>query len=86
MGTLCIQLCRLLYTEGTKKVALRLADEGKVDLIDVSALGNSPDQKLPVVKKAAYQAPYSFAIKEVVGDKLLVSAVGSINDPKLAES
>ncbi len=72
--------------EDTKKVALRMADEGKVDLLDVSALGNSPYQKLPAVKKAAYQAPYSLALKEVVGDKLLISAVGSINDPKLAES
>ncbi len=73
--------------DGMKKVALKLAEQGKVDLIDISALGNNPNQKLPSSSKdPAYQAPYSYAIKEIVGDKILVSAVGNIRVPKVAES
>ncbi len=72
--------------EDTKKVALRLANEGKVDLLDVSAFGNSPYQKIANAKKTAYQADYSLAVKKIVGDKLLVSAVGKIIDPQTAES
>ncbi len=73
--------------EDTKKVAFKLIEQGKIDLIDVSALGNNPDQKLPTYgKEPAYQAPYSYAIKEVVGDKILVSVVGGISDANVAES
>ncbi len=71
--------------KGTKKLALKLAEQGKV--IDISAFGNNPDQQLPTnIKEQAYPAPYAHAVKEVVGDKILVSAVGNISEPKVAES
>ncbi len=72
--------------EDSKKLAKQFADGGKVDLIDISSLGNNKDQNLFANSRGmAYQAPYSKEIKEVVGDKLLVSAVGRINDAKVAD-
>lgn len=36
-------------------------------------------------RKIAYQAPFSHDVKKIVGDKLLVGAVGSITTGKVAQ-
>ncbi len=53
-----------------------------VDLIDVSSGGNSPEQKIAL--NAAYQVPFSAAIKEQAG--ILTGAVGLITEAEHAES
>ncbi|RMZ75023.1 hypothetical protein DV737_g5529, partial [Chaetothyriales sp. CBS 132003] len=63
------------------KLAAILADHG-VDLLDVSTGGLHAKQQ--VTEGPAYQAPFAKAIKEAVGDKMLVTAVGAITDGKLA--
>ncbi|KAK1753577.1 hypothetical protein QBC47DRAFT_403919 [Echria macrotheca] len=64
------------------KLAQLLAERG-VDLIDVSSGGNHPKQ---VIKSGpGYQAPFAKKIKKAVGDKMLVSTVGSITTGKLAQ-
>ncbi|KAI9894441.1 MAG: hypothetical protein M1814_003199 [Vezdaea aestivalis] len=68
--------------EESIKLAQLLAERG-VDLIDVSTGGNHPKQKIK--GGPAYQAPFAKAIKEAVGDKLLVSTVGSVDSGKLAQ-
>lgn len=68
--------------EETVKLAEILATRG-VDLLDVSSSGLSPKQHIH--GGPAYQAPFSRAVKQVVGDKLLVGAVGTIESGKLAE-
>ncbi|KAF8503175.1 FMN-linked oxidoreductase [Gautieria morchelliformis] len=67
----------------TVKLAKILSTRG-VDFLDVSSGGNHPKQK--VRGGPAYQAPFAAAVKEQLGDKLLVGSVGSIKDGKLAES
>ncbi|GJJ13993.1 hypothetical protein Clacol_008250 [Clathrus columnatus] len=69
--------------EETVKLAEILATRG-VDLLDVSSAGLSPKQHIH--GGPGYQAPFSKAVKQVVGDKLLVGAVGSIETANLAES
>ncbi|KAI5996150.1 hypothetical protein EDD15DRAFT_2250703 [Pisolithus albus] len=70
-------------SEDTIKLASILADHG-VDLLDVSSGGNSP--KAVVVKKTvAYQAPFAEAVKQAVGDRILVGAVGSISNGHIAQ-
>ncbi|KAG7412690.1 NADPH dehydrogenase afvA [Fusarium oxysporum f. sp. rapae] len=64
------------------KLALLLAEHG-VDVLDVSSGGNHSSQK--PVGGPGYQAPFAKAIKKAVGDKLLVSTVGSIKTGDLAE-
>lgn len=64
------------------RFASLLADRG-VDLLDVSSGGNHPLQKIK--PGPAYQAHYAKAAKRVVGDRMLVSAVGSITTGALAE-
>jgi 2,4-dienoyl-CoA reductase-like NADH-dependent reductase (Old Yellow Enzyme family) len=64
------------------KLALLLAERG-VDVLDVSSGGNHSLQK--PIGGAGYQAPFAKAIKRVVGDKLLVSSVGSIKTGIQAE-
>ena len=64
------------------KLAGLLAERG-VDLLDVSSGGLHPAAK--VKGGPGYQAPFSKEIKRAVGDKLLVSAVGSIREGKQAE-
>jgi 2,4-dienoyl-CoA reductase-like NADH-dependent reductase (Old Yellow Enzyme family) len=64
------------------KFAELMVEHG-VDVIDVSSGGNHSQQK--VKGGPAYQAGFARAIKKAVGDKALVSAVGSINNGKLAE-
>lgn len=64
------------------KLAALFADHG-VDVLDVSSGGNHKLQK--PVGAPGYQAPFAKAIKKHVGDKLLVSSVGSIKTGDLAE-
>jgi len=60
-----------------------LFSERGVDVIDVSSGGNHPAQK--VQGGPGYQAKFAKHIKKVVGDKMLVSAVGSIKTGTQAE-
>lgn len=66
------------------KLAQLLAERG-VDLLDVSSGGTSPEANMGPIGGKAYQVPLSKEIKDAVGDKLLVSAVGSIKEGKQAE-
>lgn len=68
--------------EDSAKLALLLAERG-VDLLDVSSSGTHPAAHPKAVP--GYQVPLSTHIKKVVGDKLLVAAVGSITEGKQAE-
>ncbi|KAI1763223.1 NADPH dehydrogenase [Hypoxylon sp. FL1150] len=54
-----------------------------VDLLDVSSGGNHPLQKIR--PGPAYQAAFAKAAKRAVGDRMFVSAVGSITTATLAE-
>lgn len=69
--------------EDTAKLAPILAEHG-VDLLDVSTAGLHPKQQIGKEEKA-YQAPIAKFVKNAVGDKLLVTAVGSINEGHQAE-
>ncbi|KAI0325670.1 FMN-linked oxidoreductase [Cubamyces sp. BRFM 1775] len=71
------------HSEDTVRLAGVLAEHG-VDLLDVSSSGNHPAQKIKT--GPAYQAHFSEAVKRAHGDKILVSAVGAINDGQLAQS
>lgn len=66
------------------KFATLLAERG-VDLLDVSSGGTHPEANMGPIGGKAYQVPLSKQIKEAVGDKILVSAVGSIKEGKQAE-
>ncbi|THG96980.1 hypothetical protein EW026_g4953 [Hermanssonia centrifuga] len=69
----------------TVKLAPLLAAHG-VDLLDVSSAGNHPLQSLgPIRTVEAYQSDLSAEIKAAVGDKIIVSAVGGIDNGKLAQ-
>ncbi|KAH9887890.1 FMN-linked oxidoreductase [Cubamyces lactineus] len=70
-------------SEDTVRLAGVLAEHG-VDLLDVSSSGNHPAQKIKT--GPAYQAHFAEAVKRAHGDKILVSAVGAINDGQLAQS
>ncbi|KAH7887094.1 hypothetical protein F5I97DRAFT_1104169 [Phlebopus sp. FC_14] len=69
--------------EDTIKLAGILAEHG-VDFLDVSSGGSHPKA---VVKKTetAYQAQFAEAVKQAVGDKLVVGAVGGIATGTLAQ-
>ncbi|KAH8084363.1 NADH:flavin oxidoreductase/NADH oxidase [Cristinia sonorae] len=69
-------------TEDTIRLASILADHG-VDVLDVSTGGNHPKQK--VKGGPAYQAPFSEAVKKAVGDKIIVTAVGTITNGRVAQ-
>ena len=60
---------RRVGTSADRQVGRNLGHQG-VDLLDVSSGGIHPDQKIRT--GPAYQAPFAKAIKEVVGDRLLV--------------
>ncbi|KAH8886203.1 FMN-linked oxidoreductase [Thozetella sp. PMI_491] len=70
--------------EDTVKLAPILAKAG-IDLLDISSAGAHPAQKIK--GGPCFQLPLAEAVKKAVGDKLFVSAVGSIqsgaaaNDP-----
>ncbi|KAL3473259.1 hypothetical protein BJX99DRAFT_234147 [Aspergillus californicus] len=64
------------------RFATALADQGAVDLIDVSSGGVHAEQKIK--GGPAFQAPFADAIKAAVGDKLLVATVGTITNGKQA--
>jgi 2,4-dienoyl-CoA reductase-like NADH-dependent reductase (Old Yellow Enzyme family) len=68
--------------EDTVKLAGILAEHG-VDFLDVSSGGNHP--KAIMKFGPAYQAPFAHAVKQVVGDKLVVGSVGSITTGKIAQ-
>lgn len=65
----------------TVKLAGILADKG-VDVLDVSSGGNHPKQHPHT--RPAYQAPFAVKVKKAVGDKLLLSSVGMIDNAHLA--
>ncbi|KUJ12348.1 FMN-linked oxidoreductase, partial [Mollisia scopiformis] len=69
--------------EDSASLAPLLVERG-VDLLDVSSGGAHPAQK--IVGGPGYQAPFSKKIKKAVGDKMLVTAVGSIKGGKQAEA
>jgi 12-oxophytodienoic acid reductase len=68
--------------EDSQKLADLLVEHG-VDLLDISSGGNNKDQTRRA-NTAGHQVPLSKAVKNHVGDKLLVGAVGRINSGKLA--
>jgi 2,4-dienoyl-CoA reductase-like NADH-dependent reductase (Old Yellow Enzyme family) len=67
----------------TETFARALADQGAVDLIDISTGGVHSAQK--VTSGPAFQAPFAAAVKKAVGERMLVAAVGMINKGDLAE-
>jgi 2,4-dienoyl-CoA reductase-like NADH-dependent reductase (Old Yellow Enzyme family) len=69
--------------EDTVEFAKALAAQGAIDLIDISTGGVHSAQK--VAAGPAFQAPFASAVKKAVGDKMLVAAVGMINNGRLAE-
>ncbi len=84
---LMVRISATEYAEGgwdleqSVRLVKWMKDAG-VDLIDVSSGGNSPTQK--VALNAAYQVPFSAAIKEQAG--ILTGAVGLITEAEHAES
>ena len=70
--------------EQSQRLAPLLAERG-VDLLDVSSGGAHSKAASAIKSGPAYQAHFAAAIKKVVGDKLIVSAVGGIDNGKLAE-
>ncbi|KAI1184594.1 hypothetical protein F5B17DRAFT_72061 [Nemania serpens] len=67
------------------RLAGLLAEKG-VDLLDVSSGGLHPAASKTLIQPGpGYQAPLAQEIKKSVGDKLLVSTVGGIDNGKLAE-
>jgi 2,4-dienoyl-CoA reductase-like NADH-dependent reductase (Old Yellow Enzyme family) len=64
------------------ELAKVLATKG-VDVLDISSGGNHAEQK--VIGGPGYQAPFAKEIKKAVGDKMLISSVGSIKNGQLAE-
>lgn len=66
------------------QLALLMADRG-VDLVDVSSGGAHPKSSIPIQATAGYQVKFAQDIKKVVGDRLLVTAVGGIKTGALAE-
>ncbi|KAL2441167.1 NADH:flavin oxidoreductase [Exophiala dermatitidis] len=68
--------------EDTVKLAPILAELG-VDLLDVSSAGLHPSQKIK--GGPGYQVPFAQAVKDKVGEKLHVTAVGSITSGPQAQ-
>ncbi|KAJ5572438.1 hypothetical protein N7450_009422 [Penicillium hetheringtonii] len=69
--------------EDTVEFSRALAAQGAIDLIDISTGGVHSAQK--VTSGVAFQVPFAKAVKQAVGQKMLVSAVGTINSGTLAE-
>ncbi|KAL4952899.1 NADH-dependent flavin oxidoreductase [Aspergillus filifer] len=70
-------------SEDTVRFAEALAAQGAVDLIDISSGGVVSTQKIKA--GPAFQVPFAAAVKRAVGDRMLVAAVGMINNGQLAE-
>ncbi|KAG0708002.1 hypothetical protein DFH29DRAFT_894579 [Suillus ampliporus] len=68
--------------EDTVKLAGVLAEHG-VDFLDVSSGGSHPKANMKL--GPAYQAPFAQAVKQAIGDKLVVGSVGSITEGKIAQ-
>jgi 2,4-dienoyl-CoA reductase-like NADH-dependent reductase (Old Yellow Enzyme family) len=68
--------------EDTVRLSKALADQGAIDLIDVSSGGNHLAQKIK--GGPGFQAPFAVEVKRAVGDKLAVASVGMINSGHLA--
>jgi 2,4-dienoyl-CoA reductase-like NADH-dependent reductase (Old Yellow Enzyme family) len=68
--------------EDAARLSHILSEHG-VDVISVSAGGINSRQR--VAKGEAYQAPYAAAIKNSVGDKVRVAAVGGLGSGPLAQ-
>jgi 2,4-dienoyl-CoA reductase-like NADH-dependent reductase (Old Yellow Enzyme family) len=68
--------------EDTVRLAKILCERG-VDVLDVSSGGNHEKQHIHA--GPGYQAPFAYAVKKEVGDKMLVGTVGSITSGKQAE-
>lgn len=68
--------------EESARLAVLLVDRG-VDLLDVSTGGN--DARGHPKAGPGYQAPFAKRVKKAVGERLLVSTVGSITGGKQAE-
>ncbi|OOF94961.1 hypothetical protein ASPCADRAFT_208599 [Aspergillus carbonarius ITEM 5010] len=68
--------------ESTIKFAEELAKQGAIDLIDISTGGVHAAQK--VKSGPLFQAPHAVAVKQAVGEKLLVSVVGAITNGRQA--
>lgn len=62
--------------EDTVRFAKALADQGAIDLIDISSGGMHAQAK--VKPGPGFQVPFATAVKKAVGDKLAVAAVGAI--------
>ncbi|KAJ5158973.1 Aldolase-type TIM barrel [Penicillium coprophilum] len=69
--------------DDTVEFARALAAQGCVDLIDISTGGIHSAQK--ITSGPAFQVPHAAAVKKAVGDKMLVAAVGMINNGNLGE-
>ena len=69
--------------EQSIRLSRTLADLG-VDLIDVSSGGIHPDQAGPTGPN--YQVPLAEGIREAVGDRIAVGAVGGITQPEQADA
>lgn len=64
------------------RFAEALADQGAIDLVDVSSGGLHSSQE--VKSGPGFQAPFGIAVKKAVGERMLVATVGHIRDGKLA--
>jgi 2,4-dienoyl-CoA reductase-like NADH-dependent reductase (Old Yellow Enzyme family) len=66
------------------KLSPLLVDRG-VDFIDVSSGGIHPKQSTSIKSGPGYQVPFAQKVKEAVGERAIVSAVGGIKTATLAE-
>lgn len=66
------------------RLAGELADRG-VDFLDVSSGGVHPLAASSIRPGPGYQAPLALKIKQAVGERLVISAVGGIYDGNVAE-
>jgi 2,4-dienoyl-CoA reductase-like NADH-dependent reductase (Old Yellow Enzyme family) len=70
------------WNENDSIALAKILKENKVDVIDCSTGGNSPEQKIPVAP--LYQVPFSFIIKK--NAEILTAAVGMITTAAEAEA
>jgi 2,4-dienoyl-CoA reductase-like NADH-dependent reductase (Old Yellow Enzyme family) len=70
--------------EDTVRFAQILAENGDIDVVDISSGGNHEKQHIHA--KPGFQAPFAVAVKQAVGDKLKVGSVGMISNAELANS